>query len=110
MHNPATEVPESSTSYLKVVLRDSLSALVNPFTLHYEIRCLTTNRLIRALTPWPSPTAKTTIKLTSDDNALQVPTNARERRSVTVIANMGLDDQLLDEFRYAVLNSRSHPA
>lgn len=110
MHNPNSEVPESSAARLLVELRDAEGELADPANLWYEIRCLTNNTQVKALTEIPGATAKTTIQLEAADNALIDVSNSRERRSITVIANKDLAGQLLDEFRYAVLNSRSHPA
>jgi hypothetical protein len=109
MHNPTNEVPESSAAYLNVEFRDKDKKLAVPTTVHYEIKDLTTNRQIRPLTLFPLPDSRITISLTPTDNALQSTANRRERRSITVIANKDTTGQLLDEFRYAVLNVRSHP-
>ena len=110
MHNPVTEVPESSSAYLGVEFRDFEGKLALPVSVDYEIKDLTSNTVVRALQAVVPPIdSKITIHLTPTDNALQNEENRRERRSVTVIANMGGGAQLLDEFRYAVLNVRSHP-
>jgi len=110
MHTPNAEVPESSSAYLKVEFRDGDGKLALPASVNYEIKCLTTNKTILALTLFTPVQPRIIIHLTPTDNALQDVRNSRERRSVTVIADMGAAERLLDEFRYAVLNVRSHPA
>lgn len=110
MHNQQAEVPEGSSAYLGVEFRDREGKLALPAAVEYEIRDLTTNQTILAATPFTPVAPRITIHLTPTDNALQNAENRRERRAITVTADMGAGEQLRDEFRYAVLNLRSHPA
>ena len=100
-------VKAGQRAYLTVHLYDRKGQLDAPLSLHYHVLCLTTGVAVRGWTQHP-PASVVELELLAQDTRM-VGGNEREDRLVTVVANYGDDNQVVDEYSFTVQRLRNPP-
>ena len=96
-------VNEKTTTWITINFKDKAGAPASPDSMVYQIDCLTSGVAIKAPVTVTFPGTSPEVKVDSIDNAIQVPTNQREYRRMTVTAIFG-GDVVTDQFDWAINN------
>ena len=108
--NTDNSVKEGSVAYLDVTFlgKDGNEITITPNSVSYEIWCLTNNQEVKASTNI-TPGTSVEITLSSTDNQLINQENLYEERLVTITADIGGGNSIVDDFRYQVVNLKKRP-
>ena len=97
-------VPEQTTAYLRVRFQDKAGKPALPSTVVYRIDCMTTGQPVLPQTA-AAPAADLEVVIAANENRILTPSNAAEKRRVTVVATYGSSaDQVTAEYDYEVTN------
>lgn len=99
----SAQVKERSTAYLTVTFFDKTKQPETPASVSYSVHCMTTNTVVRGSTSLSAASA-VEITLTPADTTIINPSNAFERKRVTVEATYGAADAVRDQFDFLVVN------
>ncbi len=97
-------VNEKTTIWVTVAFQDRTGVATTPSSATYRIDCLTSGAAILASTAVSGLSSSTEIEVTSAQNAIQVSANPEEFRRMTVTANYGTGDVMVEEFDWIVKN------
>lgn len=97
-------VNEKSTIWVTVAFQDRTGAAVAPSSATYRIDCLTSGAAILASTAISGLAASVEIEVTSTQNTIQSSANPEEFRRMTVTANYGTGDVMVEEFDWIIKN------
>lgn len=98
------QVKEGSTAYLDVTFKDKDGAPAAPASFTWRLDCITTGAEVVADTVISAPQATHTITIPVSANVMQVASNRKEQKRVTVRATYGADDGINDDYVYEVVN------